>query len=74
MSPTRRRFLEFLASVAAVHIIAITLYYTLDVAHTPAGRQRMFAWTWMGLTVAVVLIGLQRLKRARRARQGATQR
>jgi hypothetical protein len=74
MSAARRRFLEFLASVGAVHVIAITLYYALDVSHTPAARQRMFAWAWMAFTVAVVLIGLQRIKRARRADRAASRR
>lgn len=66
MSPARRRFLEFLVSVAAVHVVAIALYYGLDIAHMPAGRQRMFAWVWMGATVLTVFVGLQRIKRARR--------
>ena len=64
----RRRFLEFLVSVGAVHVVAITLYYAFDVVHADPGRQRMFAWVWMGVTVAVVFVGLQRLKRARRPR------
>ena len=64
---TRRRFLELLGTVAAVHVAAIALYYALDVAQRPERFQRIFAWSWMGLTVAVVMIGLQRLKRARRA-------
>jgi hypothetical protein len=71
MTLTRRRFLEFLVSVAAVHVVAIMAYYLLDVASAPDRTQRMFAWGWMGLTVAVVLVGLQRLKRARRADRGA---
>jgi hypothetical protein len=53
--------------VAVVHVVAIALYYGTDVAHAPAAKQRFFAWIWMGLTVAVVMIGLQRIKRARRA-------
>ena len=65
-SPARRRFLEFLLSVALVHVVAITLYYATDVAHAAPARQRMFAWVWMGATVAVVAVGLQRIKRARR--------
>lgn len=65
-TPTRRRFLEFLVSVAIVHVIAIALYYGLDVATAPSRTQRAFAWAWMFVTVAVVLVGLQRLKRARR--------
>jgi len=70
-SPVRRRFLAFLVSVAAVHVVAISLYYATDVAHAPAARQRLFAWVWMGATVAVVLIGLQRIKRARQAARAA---
>jgi hypothetical protein len=68
VSPVRRRFLEFLGSVVAVHVVAIALYYSLDLPHSPAREQRMFAWVWMGVTVLVVLVGLQRIKRARRAR------
>ena len=66
MSPTRRRFLQFLVSVAVVHVIALTAYYTLGVDGWRDRDQRMFAWGWMGATVTVVLVGLQRIKRARR--------
>jgi hypothetical protein len=68
ITPARRRFLEFLVSVALVHVIAIALYYGIDLEHAAAGRQRAFAWTWMALTVLVVVVGLQRIKRARRRR------
>jgi membrane protein DedA with SNARE-associated domain len=68
MSPVRRRFLEFLGSVVAVHIVALALYYGIDLPHSPAREQRIFAWVWMGVTVLVVLVGLQRIKRARRTR------
>ncbi|HJQ19307.1 MAG TPA: hypothetical protein VJ867_03090 [Gemmatimonadaceae bacterium] len=64
-SPIRRRFLEFLVGVAAVHIVAITLYYAMDISHAPLPRQQMFGWIWMAATVLVVVIGLQRIKRAR---------
>ena len=66
-SPTRRRFLQFLLAVAAVHVAAITAYYVFDVAHAAPRAQRVFGWAWMVVTIAVVLVGLQRLKRARRA-------
>jgi hypothetical protein len=65
ITATRRRFLELLVSVAIVHAVAIALYYALDIPRTPAQSQRRFAWIWMGLTVVVVVIGVQRLKRAR---------
>lgn len=69
-SPVRRRFLEFLVSIAIVHGTAIAIYYALDLAHAPADRQRLFAWAWMGVTVLVIAFGLQRIKRARRAARG----
>jgi hypothetical protein len=65
-TPTRRRFLQFLVSVAMVHVIAIALYYGLDMPTAATRTQRVFAWAWMFVTVAVVLIGVQRIKRARR--------
>lgn len=65
-TPMRRRFLQFLVSVALLHVIAIALYYGLDMPGAPPRTQRAFAWGWMIVTVAVVLIGLQRIKRARR--------
>ena len=64
-SPTRRRFLEFLVAVATLHVVAIVLYYAMDVAHLRVQQQRVFAWSWMGATVLVVFVGLQRIKRAR---------
>lgn len=65
-TPTRRRFLQFLVSVAMVHVTAIAAYYGFIVG-APARTRRTFAWAWMGVTVAVVLVGLQRIKRARRS-------
>lgn len=66
LSPVRRRFLEFLVAVALVHVVAIALYYGLDVSRMPTSSQRSFGWGWMAATVLVVIAGLQRLKRARR--------
>lgn len=67
ISPVRRRFLQFLVGVAAVHVVAIAIYYAADIAHATASQQRLFAWVWMGATLLVVFVGLQRIKRARRA-------
>lgn len=66
MSATRRRFLEFLASVAVVHAVALGLYYAADVPHASPAAQRTFVWIWTGVTLAVVLIGLGRMRRGRR--------
>ena len=67
LSPVRRRFLEFLVAVVLVHVVAIALYYGLRVPQAATSTQRRFGWVWMAATVAVVIIGLQRIKRARRA-------
>lgn len=64
-SPARKRFRQFLLSVALLHAAAIAAYYLLDVPRAPARLQRIYAWVWMGLTVVVVMVGLQRLKRVR---------
>lgn len=59
---------DFAVAVVLLHAIAIGAYYAFDVAGRPERVQRMYAWGWMALTVAVVFIGLQRLKRARARR------
>ena len=64
-SLARKRFRQFLVSVAVLHVAAIAGYYLLDVPGAPERLQRAYAWIWMGATVAVVVLGLQRLKRAR---------
>lgn len=66
-SPARRRFLQFLLAVATVHVVAIAAYYALGVEQAPPRTQRYFGWGWMAVTVAVIVVGLQRIKRARRA-------
>ena len=67
-SPARRVVRNFAIAVVAVHVIAIAIYYGAGIAARPERVQRMYAWGWMGLTVVVVFGGLQRVKRARRAR------
>lgn len=64
-SLARKRFRQFLMAVALLHVAAIAAYYALDVASATPRMQRLYAWVWMGLTVLVVLAGLQRIKHAR---------
>ena len=66
LSPVRRRFLEFLVAVTLVHVVALALYYGLGVSRMPTSTQRFFGWGWMAATVLAVIVGLQRIKRARR--------
>jgi hypothetical protein len=68
LTPVRRSFLQFLVAVAVVHVVAIALYYGLDVSQATANLQRRFGWVWMAATIAVVFVGLRRIKRARRGR------
>ena len=70
-TPLRQRFLEFLVAVALVHVVAIVIYYADDIPHASVGMQRTFAMIWMGLTVAVVLVGMQRITRERRRARSA---
>ena len=67
-TPARRAFMQFMLAVAVLHISAIALYYVMGIAASPPVRQRVFAWTWIGVTTMLVFAGLQRVKRARRAR------
>jgi heme/copper-type cytochrome/quinol oxidase subunit 3 len=68
-SPSRRALKQFALATVVLHVVAIGMYYALDIAARPERVQRVYAWGWMALTVAVVFVGLQRLKRARRARR-----
>lgn len=69
VSPGRRALRDFTIAIVALHVVAIALYYALGIPAKPDRVQRWYAWGWMGLTVAVVFGGLQRVKRARRARR-----
>ncbi|MEX2178566.1 MAG: hypothetical protein WD801_07635 [Gemmatimonadaceae bacterium] len=66
LSLVRGRFLQFLGSVVVLHVIAIAAYYSLGIPRAAERLQKLYAWGWMGLTVVVVVVGIQRLKRARR--------
>jgi hypothetical protein len=70
-TPARKRFREFLIAIVVLHVAALALYYALAIERRPTSLQRMFAWIWMGATVLLVFVGLQRIKRARRQRSGA---
>ena len=65
MSPGRRALRDFTIAVVALHVVAIGVYYGLDVAARPERVQRMYAWGWMALTVGVVFVGLRRIKKLR---------
>ena len=64
-SLVRQRFKQFIVSVAALHVVAIALFYAMDLRHASPDRQRVFAWIWMGATVTLVFVGLRRIRRAR---------
>jgi hypothetical protein len=70
LSPVRRRMIEFLVAVALLHGAAIAAYYALGVAALTSRAQRWYAWIWMSATIAVVFVGLHRVRRARRAGTG----
>jgi hypothetical protein len=51
--------------VAVLHAIAITAYYTLHIGGATPRRQTTFAGVWTVLTLAIVLVGLARIRAAR---------
>jgi hypothetical protein len=73
-SPAKRALREFAIVIAALHLAAIGLYYGLGIPARPERVQRWYGWGWMALTIAVVFVGLQRVKRARRKGEGGRRR
>lgn len=67
-TPAGKHFRQFLVAVALLHALAIAGYYLLGIPEAAEHVQRWYAWGWMALTVAVVVVGLRRIKRARGSR------
>ena len=71
LSPVRRRLLEFVVAITALHGLAIASWYALDLEGAPIATRQAYAWVWLALSVVVTLVGLRRFHRARRAALGA---
>ena len=74
-APELRRHLLFLVlGVVALDLAMLGLKAALGVDAWPLRRQQLFTGVWVALTLAVVLVFLQRIRvtrvRARRARAG----
>lgn len=64
----RKFLLQMVAAVVVLDIAAIGLYYGLHIQRTTPRTQAVFTGTWMVMTLVVVLVGLGRIRSARRQR------
>jgi heme/copper-type cytochrome/quinol oxidase subunit 4 len=66
----KRHLIKMILLVAALDVVAIGAYYGLHVGSTSSRGQAIFAGTWTVLTLAIVLVGLGRIRASRqRARR-----
>ena len=70
----RRTLLSLVLGVVALDVVMLGVRAALGVEGWPLRRQQVFTAVWVGLTLAVVIVFLQRIRaarvRSRRARQG----
>jgi len=64
----RKLLLQMVAAVVILDIAAIGLYYGLHIQRTATRTQALFTGTWTVLTLIIVLVGLGRIRAARRRR------
>lgn len=64
----RKLLLRMVAAVVALDIAAIGLYYGLHIQRTTPRTQALFTGTWTVLTLIIVLVGLGKIRTARRRR------
>jgi uncharacterized integral membrane protein len=62
----KKTLLMLVAMVAAVHSIAIAVYYGLHVADRPLKTQQVFVGAWVIATLIVITPMMKRIRRARR--------
>ena len=53
------------ASVIALHAVAIAVYYLADIPSAAPGVRTAFTAAWMGATVLIVGFSLRRIRQAR---------
>ena len=64
----RKLLLQMVAAVVLLDVAAIALYYGLHIQRTAPRTQALFTGTWTVLTLIIVLVGLGRIRAARRRR------
>ena len=65
-SPARRVLRVMLMRVFGLHIVAIAVHELADVGVRPRAQRMAFLGVWLALTIAIVGIGLWRMRLARR--------
>ena len=64
----RKLLLQLIAAVVVLDVAAIALYYGLGIQRTAPRTQTLFTGIWTIATLIVVLVGLGRIRTARRRR------
>ena len=64
----RKLLLQLIAAVVVLDVAAMALYYGLDIQRTTTRTQTLFTGAWTILTLIVVMVGLGRIRTARRRR------
>ena len=70
-SPARRALVQMMGAVIVVHVVAIAIYRLAGIPQRPERVGRLFGIVWTAVTVAVVAVGLFRIRAAQRASRAA---
>ena len=70
-SPARRALRLMLIRVFGLHVVAIATHELADVGTRPRAERVAFLGVWMALTLAIVGVGLWRVRQARGAARAA---
>jgi hypothetical protein len=62
----RRQLLRMVLWVLVLHGAAIAVFYLADLRTASSGVRNAFTVVWMGLTFALVLVYLRRIRRIRK--------
>ena len=64
-SPAQRELLRFVLTVLALEVIAIGIFYAADIESASGRARQTYMLVWTAVSLAVVLNGLGRIRRAR---------
>ena len=64
-TPAQRELMRFVLSIVALEIVAIGIFYAAGIEHASRRGRTAYMLVWMAVTLAIVMTGLRRLRRAR---------
>ena len=69
-TPAQRELVRFVLSIVALEVVAIGLFYAAGIEQASHRTRTAYMLVWMAVTLAIVMTGLRRLRRARFGRAG----